>query len=158
MSLKLSLAMALGLGIVTPALAQEIHILDAYARSASPMAKSGAAFMLIENIGDQPDRLIGAASPAAQKVELHTHREEGGVMKMIHVEEGFDLAAGEILFLERGGRHIMLMGLTEPFERGKTIPLTLVFEKSGEIEIEVPVDLAQKPDAQGQGHGHGQGN
>ncbi|MBC7180020.1 MAG: copper chaperone PCu(A)C, partial [Roseovarius sp.] len=81
--------------LAAPTLAQEIHVLDTYARSASPMAKTGAAFMLIENIGDADDRLIGAASPAAQKVELHTHIEEGGVMKMVHVEEGFAIAAGE---------------------------------------------------------------
>lgn len=147
----LSTLAALALG--SPAIAQEIHVLDPYARSATPIAKTGAAFMLIENIGDAGDRLIGARSPAAKRTELHTHREEGGVMKMIHVEEGLAIAAGETVFLERGGNHLMLMGLTEPFEQGNTIPLTLIFEKSGEIEIEVPVDLARKP-----AHGHGHGN
>jgi len=156
MSLKSTALTALAaLTLAAPALAQEIHVLDPYARSASPMAKTGAAFMLIENIGDADDRLIGVSSPAAKKVELHTHREDGGVMKMIHVEEGFAIPAGETVFLQRGGNHVMLMGLTEPFEQGKTIPLTLTFEKSGEIGIEVPVDLARKPD-HGQGHGHGQ--
>jgi copper(I)-binding protein len=158
MSLKsTALAALAALALATPATAQEIHILDPYARSASPMAKTGAAFMLIENIGDADDRLIGAASPAAKMVQLHTHREEGGVMKMIHVEDGFPVPAGETVFLQRGGNHVMLMGLTEPFEQGKTIPLTLTFETSGEIVIEVPVDLARKPE-HGQGHGHGKGH
>jgi copper(I)-binding protein len=107
--------------------------------------------MLIENIGDSDDRLIGAASPAARMVQLHTHREEDGVMKMIHVEDGFVIPAGETVFLQRGGSHIMMMGLTEPFAPGKTIPLTLIFEKTGEIGIEVPVDLAREA-------GHGEGN
>lgn len=160
MSLRLTVFTALAaLTLAAPALAQEIHVLDPYARSASPMAKSGAAFMLIENIGDADDRLIAASSPAAKKVELHTHREEDGVMKMIHVEEGFAIAAGETIFLQRGGNHVMLMGLIEPFEQGKTIPLTLTFEKSGEIDIEVPVDLARKAEQghdNGQGHKHGQ--
>lgn len=143
--------------LAAPALAQEIHVLDTYARSASPMAKTGAAFMLIENIGDADDRLIGAASPAAQKVELHTHIEEGGVMKMVHVEEGFAIAAGETLVLQRGGAHLMMMGLTESFEQGKIVPLTLVFEKSGEIVVDVPVDLERKPE-DGHTKGHGTGN
>ena len=150
MSLKLSLAATLGLALATPALAQEIHILDTYARAASPMATTGAAFMLIENIGDADDRLISVTSPAAKLAQLHTHREKDGVMKMVHVEEGFAIPAGETIFLQRGGNHVMLMGLAEPFEQGKTISLTLVFEKSGEIEIEVPVDLARKAR---QGHG-----
>jgi copper(I)-binding protein len=145
MSLKLALAATLGLVLATPALAQEIHIRDAYARAASPSASSGAAFMVIENTGDADDRLIGASSPVAQLVQLHTHREEGGVMKMVHVEEGFALPAGETRVLQRGGDHVMLMGLTEPFEQGKEIPLTLIFEKSGEISVDVPVDLDRKP-------------
>jgi copper(I)-binding protein len=151
MSLKLTLATALGLALASPALAQEIHVLDTYARAASPMAKTGAAFMMIENIGDADDRLIGATSPAAQMVQLHTHREEGGVMKMVHVEDGFEVPAGETLMLQRGGNHVMFMGLTESFEQGKVIPLTLIFEKSGEITVDVPVDLNRKPE----GHGHG---
>jgi len=153
MSLKSTLSAALaGLTLAAPATAQEIHVMDTYARSASPMSKTGAAFMMIENIGDAPDRLIAVKSPAAKKVELHTHREEGGVMKMVHVEDGFELAAGETLFLQRGGNHVMLMGLTEPFEQGKTIPLTLVFETSGEITLDIPVDLERRPK---EGHGHG---
>ncbi|MFU8777213.1 MAG: copper chaperone PCu(A)C [Roseovarius sp.] len=158
MSLKSKLfAVLAATALAAPALAQEIHVLDTYARSASPTAKTGAAFMLIENIGDADDRLIGATSPAAQKAELHTHIEEGGVMKMVHVEEGFAIPAGETLVLQRGGAHVMMMGLTESFEQGKIVPLTLVFEKSGEIVVDVPVDLARKPD-QGHGHGHGAGN
>ncbi len=164
MSLKSTAFTALAaftLTLAAPAMAQEIHVLDPYARSASPMAKTGAAFMQIENIGDADDRLIAASSPAATMVQLHTHREVDGVMKMVQVEEGFVVPAGETIFLQRGGDHVMLMGLTEPFEQGKTIPLTLVFETSGEIEIEVPVDLAREAGQghdQGHGHKHGQSN
>ena len=151
MSLRLTLATTLGLALASPALAQEIHILDTYARAASPMAKTGAAFMMIENIGGADDRLIGASSPAAQTVQMHTHREEGGVMKMLHLEEGLPVPAGETVMLQRGGHHLMFMGLTESFEQGKMIPLTLIFETSGEITVDVPIDLTRKPEA----HGHG---
>ncbi|VVT32827.1 Copper chaperone PCu(A)C [Roseovarius sp. EC-HK134] len=155
MSFKSTLLAAFATTILAvPALAQEIQVLDTYARSASPTAKTGAAFMLIENIGDTDDRLIGAVSPAAQRVELHTHIEESGVMKMVHVEEGFAITAGQTLVLERGGAHVMLMGLTESFEQGKIIPITLLFEKSGEIVVDVPVDLARKPE-EGHGKAHG---
>lgn len=153
MSLKSSLLAGFAtLALVTPATAQEIEIHDPYARSASPMAKTGAAFMVIRNHGDADDRLIGAASPAAERVELHTHREEDGVMRMIHVEDGFDLPGGDgEIVLERGGRHVMFMGLTAPFAQGDVVPLTLTFETSGEVTLDVPVDLERTPDA---GHGH----
>lgn len=138
-----------------PAFAADIMVQDPYARSSAMMATSGAAFMQIMNHGESDDRLIGAASPVAEMVQLHTHKEdENGVMRMIHVEEGFPVAAGETLMLARGGNHVMFMGITEPFEQGDMIPLTLTFEKAGDITVEVPVDLERQP-MHGMKHQHG---
>lgn len=132
--------------------AAEIVVKDAYARSSNAMA--GAAFMAIENTGPEDDRLIGAASDAAQRVELHTHRDMGGgVMKMLHVEEGFALPAGETHMLMRGGDHVMFMGLNGAMEQGDTVTVTLTFEKAREQVVEIPVDLERKPDHSGHG-GH----
>jgi len=156
MSLRVTAFTALAaLTLAAPATAQGIEVHDPYARSASPMARTGAAFMVIHNHGDAGDRLIGASSPAAKMVQLHTHREEDGVMSMIHVEEGFALPADGEIVMERGGKHVMLMGLTAPLEQDEMIPLSLVFEKSGEVQLEVPVDLARKAN-HGHGHDHGQ--
>ena len=77
-----------------PAMAEGIMITDAYARSSSP--KAGAAFLVIENHGEDADRLISAASDVAARVELHTHEiDANGVAKMMEVEEGFAIEAGE---------------------------------------------------------------
>lgn len=144
------------LALATPALAGDIMVMDPYARSSSMNAASGAAFMMIHNHGASDDRLVSAASPVAKKVELHTHLEDAnGVMKMMHVEEGFELPADGMIMMKRGGHHVMFMGLNTPFEQGKTIPLTLVFEKAGEMAVEVPVDLERKD---GEGHDHGSSN
>ena len=84
----------------------EIVIKDAYARSSGPMAKAGAAFMVIENTGDTADRLIAARADVAKRVELHTHIDDGnGVMKMREVEGGFAVPAGGAATLARGGDH-----------------------------------------------------
>ena len=145
-------ASLIALFTAAPAFAQDITIVDAYARSASPAAKTGAAFLVIENHTNHDDRLLDAASPAAKMVQLHTHEEnDEGVMSMIHVKEGFALPEGGVITMQRGGEHVMLMGLTGPLEQGATIPLTLTFENAGEIKIEVTVDLERKP---GQGHMH----
>lgn len=104
--------------------------------------------MEIQNLSDEDDRLIAAKSDVAARVELHTHKETGdGVMKMIEVEEGFPIPAGETHMLMRGGDHVMFMGLKAPFEQDKTISVTLVFEKAGEVTVDVPVDLTRKPGA-----------
>lgn len=143
MSFKTTIAAALAAtALAFPAFAQDITVNDPYARSSAMMATSGAAFMTITNNSGTDDRLIAAASPVSEKVELHTHKQdENGVMRMIHVEEGLPIAAGETLMLERGGNHIMFLGIEAPFEQGATVPLTLTFETAGEIAVEVPVDL-----------------
>lgn len=146
MSMKtLVLAAVSSVALMQSAMAQDIQIMDAYARSSGPMAKAGAAFMHIMNTGTSDDRLIDAKSSAAKKVELHTHIDMGdGVMKMTHVPEGFSLPAGEAHMIQRGGDHVMFMGLTAPFEQGKLLDVTLVFERAGEIEVQIPVDLERK--------------
>lgn len=127
---------------------QAMMVNDAYARSSTSMSKSGAAFMVLMNNGAEDDRLIAARSEIAERVELHTHIEEAnGVMKMVHVEEGFAIPAGASHALDRGGDHVMFLGLTAPMEQGDKVPLTLVFEKAGEVVVEVPVDLERQPDA-----------
>ncbi|MGR3503642.1 copper chaperone PCu(A)C [Pseudaestuariivita sp.] len=126
-------------------------IKDGFARAATSVSKSGAAFLLVENTGDTADRLIDASSDAAQRVELHTHIDNGdGVFRMVHVPEGFELAPGATLKLARGGKHVMLMGLNAPMLEGGEVAITLTFERAGDVEVMVPVDLER-----GAGHGHG---
>jgi periplasmic copper chaperone A len=69
------------------------------------------------------------------------------------VTDGFDLAPDAELVFERGGNHIMFMGLTAPFKDGQTIAVTLVFEKAGEVEVLIPVDLARIEDGMTMQHG-----
>lgn len=126
------------LALTTSAFA-EIEVQDPYARSSNAMA--GAAFMTIQNTGDTDDRLVSVTSDAAQRVELHTHMEDAdGVMRMIHVEEGFVLPAGGAITMKRGGEHVMFMGLTAPFEQDDVIKVTFQFEQAGDVVVEIPVD------------------
>ncbi len=144
----LALSTAAALALTLPALAEEAKIVveDAYARSAMRSASSGAAFMVLMNRGEADDRLVDVRSDIARRVELHTNiSDANGVMKMVRIEGGIAIPAGGRHALARGGDHVMFMGLKEPLEQGGTVPLTLVFEKAGEIEIEVPVDMSRKP-------------
>jgi len=121
------------------------------------MARSGAAFMQITNTGDADDRLVAAASDVAERVELHTHIMDGDVMRMVEVEEGFAVTAGETIALERGGMHVMFLGLTRVLEQGDEIEVTLTFEEAGEMTVTIPVDNERMPAETGHGmqHGHG---
>lgn len=141
-------AATLALGL--PALAEDhpadIHIHDAYARAMGGIGKSGAVFFVMHNNTDTDDRLIDARAEVADRVELHTHKADAnGVMQMLHVPEGFALPAGGMHELARGGDHVMLMGLRTALKDGDSFPLTLVFEKAGEITLDVTLDNARKP-------------
>lgn len=143
---KAAVAAITALSFAFPAVAGDIIVEDAYARASTGMSKSGAAFMGIVNTGDQDDRLIGASSYVAARVELHTHIQSAdGVMQMVEVKEGFPVPAGGAHMLQRGGDHVMFLGLNRPLEQGDMVVLTLTFEKAGDIRIEVPVDLNRKP-------------
>lgn len=148
MSLKTLAIAAIGAAaFALPGLAQSvISVEDAYARASSPIAKSGAAFMMINNSGDEADRLIGVRTDIARKAELHTHIDDGnGNMSMRKVEGGFVVPANGTHVLKRGGDHVMMMGLTGPLNHGDILRMTLVFEQAGAIDLEVPVDLERKP-------------
>lgn len=141
--LKTSLV-AFAIAVVQPALAADtIVIKDAYARFL-PGAKAGAAFMAIENLAPEADRLVGASTDAAMRVELHTHKAGAdGMMQMLHVPEGFAIPGAGEHSLARGGDHVMMMGPTRQIASGDTLTLTLTFENAGDLVVEVPVDNAR---------------
>lgn len=113
-----------------------------YLRQTMPGVPTAAAFMVLANRTGIDDRLIGAASPIAEAVALHRHREDdAGVMRMSRIEGGIDLPDGATHVFARAGDHLMFTGLGAPLEQGQIVGVTLVFEQAGEIEIKVPVDL-----------------
>lgn len=143
MSFKTIFSAALAaLLFAVPAWAEGVEAHDAYAISSGAGAMTGGAYMVIHNHGGPADRLIDVRSDVAVRVQLHTHMESAdGVMQMRHVEEGFALPTDGEIVLERGGHHIMLMGLTAPLEQGAVFSITLVFEQAGEVPVDVTVDL-----------------
>lgn len=149
--------LAATLSFTSPVFADGMGLMieDPYARSATSMSTSGAAFMAITNHSDTDDQLIAAATDIAARVELHTHTEdENGVMRMREVEGGIPIPAGETTVLQRGGLHVMLMGLTEGLKQGDEIDVTLTFENAGDMVVSIPVDNERKASHGGmQGHG-----
>jgi copper(I)-binding protein len=115
-----------------------IAIHDAWARASLGQTGTSAVYMILEASGDQGDRLVGAASPAAASAELHTHLVEGGVAKMRPVA-GVEIEPGAPTVLEPGGLHIMLIGVRNKLVEGEALPLSLTFEDAGTIEVEVPI-------------------
>jgi len=131
-----ALVVALAL-VASPALAQ-VSIDQPWMRATPPGAKVAGGFMTMINKGDQADRLVGATSPVAARVELHVHVHEGGMMRMKQVQD-FVIPANGQTVLKPGGGHLMFVDITRPIKEGETIPVTLKFEKAGELKVDYPV-------------------
>jgi hypothetical protein len=130
------LGLALGLGSL--ARAGDLAVVDAWARATPPGAGVAAAYLTIDNAGGGADRLLGASSDAAGRVEVHETRRDGEVMRMRKAEP-LDIPAGERVVFGPGGLHVMLMELKEPLHQGDTLSLTLRFEHAGEVRVQASI-------------------
>ena len=117
---------------------QNLAIQEPWARPAKTGGNS-AVYFTIDNTPGLDDRLIGAQCDAAQMIQVHmTTTGADGNSKMTH-QDAVSIPAGETIRFEPGGLHIMLMNLTEDLVPGQTLPVTLVFEKLGKVQIEAAV-------------------
>jgi copper(I)-binding protein len=116
--------------------ATPVKIEDPWTRATAPGAKVGAGYMKITSTA--PDRLVGASTPAAGRVELHVTSKEGEVMRMREVK-AYDIPAKGGFELKPGGAHLMLVDLKAPLKQGTKVPVTLRFEKAGEVKVELQV-------------------
>jgi copper(I)-binding protein len=121
----------------------DIRISDPWARPSPKMATSGAAYMIIENKGNEDDALIGVEGDVSDAIEIHEMLiDENNVMRMKPVEgQRLVIPAKSKVELKPGGYHIMLIGLKKPLQEGEEIEITLKFEKSGDIKVKAPVKM-----------------
>src|SRR5712664_4917650 len=123
--------------IATPAVGQ-INIDDAWARATAPGSRIAAGYMTIRNLSASPDRLVGASSPVAARVQTHVTVREGEVFRMREVK-GYDVPASGSFELKPGGAHLMLVDVKRPLKEGGKVPVTLRFKRAGEVKTEFHV-------------------
>lgn len=146
-SLTLALVAALG-GVAAAAVVPS----GAWSR---PAITTGVVYLTLRNTGSAPTRLVKAASPVAQAVELHESMESkapmgsmsgmssgsmsmGGVASMHPVAFVPIPAHGSVKFAP-GGYHIMLIGLRHPLHAGQTFPVRLYFAHAPPQRVTVQV-------------------
>ncbi len=103
----------------------QVEINNPWVRATVPAQKSTGAFLELRSANDA--RLVEAASPVAETVELHNMVMEGDVMKMRRVPS-IDLPAGINVALKPGSHHIMLMDLKTQIRETEQVPLFLIIE------------------------------
>jgi hypothetical protein len=100
----------------------------------------GSVYMKIANDAVEPDRLVSVASPVAEKVDLEASGQGG---QPAAEGAGFVVPARGELILKSAGPHIALGGLRKPLNAYGTVPMSLVFERAGKMDIEVMVEEAE---------------
>jgi len=127
-----------------PARAQEVKagdlvITQAWARATPKGAKIGGGYLTIENKGSTPDRLVGGSTEVADKLEVHQMAMKDGVMTMRPLDNGLTIDPGKTVKLAPGGYHLMMFDLKSPLKQGDTVPVTLKFEKAGDVKVSLAV-------------------
>lgn len=120
-------------------MAGDIHLSGYWTRAMLPGQKVGGGYVVITNNGRVDDRLVAVATPHTDRSEIHEMAVVDDVMKMRRLEEGLVIPAGETVVLEPGGYHLMFMAVKTPFKEGEMVPVTVTFEKAGDVELMLPV-------------------
>ncbi|MDX1346993.1 MAG: copper chaperone PCu(A)C [Thiomicrorhabdus chilensis] len=137
---------ALALGTLTSLLsvaamatqAEHIEVSEPYAREVPPGAPASASFMTLTNNSDQDIKILQADSEVSKVVELHTHTNDNGVMRMRKIPNITVPANGQAV-LQPGGLHIMLIGPHKPLKTGQTVEVELIFEDGSHKSVSMPV-------------------
>lgn len=135
---RFALVALVAAGLPTLANAQAaLKVEGAWARPTVKGQAAGGGFLKITG-GAGPDKLVAVAADVSKSVELHSMAMDGDVMRMRQIA-AIDVPAGQVVELKPGGLHVMFMGLKEPLKAGQSIPLTLRFEKAGEMKVDMKV-------------------
>jgi copper(I)-binding protein len=124
-------------------IADTITVNDPYVRAVPPVVKTSAAFMQLQNHGDEEFFIVDASTPAAGVVELHMHINDDGVMRMRRIPH-IHLPPGKTVSLQPGGLHIMLFDLASPLNPGSTVPMVIEFNDGSRKEINATVRSVQQ--------------
>jgi periplasmic copper chaperone A len=124
---------------------------DAFVRAIPEGQKNSAVFMVLKNHGDTDHALVEARSDAAHIVELHTHINEDGMMKMRRVER-IEVMGGAATVLEPGGLHVMLIDLKRAINEDDEVTVELEFEDGSTLQVAAP---ARKVPTTMNSHTHG---
>lgn len=116
----------------------QVSIEAPWARATVPAARVAGAYLTVRNRSAVPDRLVGASSPVAARVEFHVHTADGEVMRMRQAQ-ALEIPANGSLELKPGAAHLMFVDIRKPFKEGDLVPVTLKFEKAGEMSVQARV-------------------
>lgn len=130
----------------------DVQISSAYIKPPFGGRTTAAGFFTVQNKGGDA-RLVSASSPISDTVEIHTHLEEDGVMKMRRVD-GVDLPAGATIEFKPGGYHIMMFNTVLADDQTEA-PVTLTYADGTVVTLLMDIGDGPSDDMKAMDHsGH----
>ena len=121
-----------------------VEIKNAWVREMIPGIRNSSAYFIIYNPTKEILKLQNAQSAYFETVELHSHSNIDGIMRMRKLDYVLIPARGFVEF-KMMSNHLMLFGLKETYEKvkvGDKIPFTLVFKNKDKIKFNA---IVKKP-------------
>ncbi|MFQ5759605.1 MAG: copper chaperone PCu(A)C [Acidiferrobacterales bacterium] len=115
-----------------------IEVTDAWVREAPPTAPVLAAYMTIVNTSGHVRTIVGAESPAFERVEIHRTVINQGIARMIR-QERVEIPSGGRLKLAPGGYHLMLMKAKQSLKSGDLVDIVLIFAGGARLSLKAPI-------------------
>jgi periplasmic copper chaperone A len=122
----------LSVAIVACAGASDVAVENAWARATPPGSTVAAVYAQVRAHAE--DEIVSVTTSSAVRVEIHSSRQENGVMKMRPVAS-VPLPADKTVKFEAGGLHLMLIGLHSPLVANTSVALTFNFRSASPVTI-----------------------
>jgi copper(I)-binding protein len=124
------------LAAASPAMA-DVAVDDPWIAETPPGATAAAAFMVIANDGAEARTVVGAQSPACERIEIHRSEMDGGIARM-REQKSLAVPAGGSVTLEPGGIHLMLIR-PKTLSAGDRVAITFELADGATLTVEAEV-------------------
>lgn len=120
--------------------AEAITIINPRIRALPPGQKVTAMYMQLQNSSTNNHELMKVEGAVSNMIELHTHTNNGGVMRMGEVES-IPVPANSIAEAKPGSYHVMIMGLKQDLKLGEEVDFNLIFKDGSSKSITAEVKI-----------------
>ena len=127
-----------------------VIISDARVRPPLPGRNLAAAYFRLESTAG--DRLVSVTSPISERVEIHNHIDDGGILRMRKVHDGVKIPIKGSVEFRPGGYHVMLFDAAITTDT-QDVMLTFDFEKGADVSV--IADIMDGSDEGRQSYGSG---
>lgn len=130
-----------------------VTVSNAHIRETIPGTTISSAYLTLHNPYAKALTLSKVTSKVSDRIEIHDHILEEGMMKM-RQRDAIVIPANSTVTLQPGGLHLMVFNLTKPLTVDHNVLFTLHFLEGQILEVTVPVTSLKQVKPNSHKHHH----